>query len=130
VVFEVLRAGSACSEDLQGIWSSSLQRVSFPPLRIARRRFGDRRIKPFFRCVFKAATKRRETAADGRRFRKFKFGELVPRIAGFPPTEDQYSSTLKAVRFALAKLRVARAEEPAPQAQTDVDPIPKLSYLV
>jgi SulP family sulfate permease len=38
-------------------------------------------------------------------------------------------ATLKAVRFALAKLRGARAEGPAPQALTDVDLTPKLYYL-
>jgi sulfate permease, SulP family len=48
----------------------------------------------------------------------------------FPEEEEQYSSTLKAVRLALAKLRAVRAEEPAPKTQTDVDLTPKLYYLV
>jgi sulfate permease, SulP family len=48
----------------------------------------------------------------------------------FPEEEEQYSSTLKAVRFALAKLRAARTQEPAPQTQVDVDLTPKLYYLV
>jgi SulP family sulfate permease len=53
-----------------------------------------------------------------------------PSSQVFPEEEEQYSSTLKAVRFALAKLRRARAEGPAPQEQTDVDLTQKLYYLV
>jgi SulP family sulfate permease len=53
-----------------------------------------------------------------------------PSAQIFPEEEQQYSSTLKAVRFALAKLRAARTEEPAPQAQADIDLTPKLYYLV
>jgi hypothetical protein len=34
------------------------------------------------------------------------------------------------VRFALAKLRAARTEEPAPQTQADVDLTAKLYYVV
>jgi SulP family sulfate permease len=46
----------------------------------------------------------------------------------FPEEEEQYSSTLKAVRFALAKLRAARTAEPAPHA--DAELTPRLYYLV
>jgi sulfate permease, SulP family len=48
----------------------------------------------------------------------------------FPEEEEQYSSTLKAVRFALAKLRAARTDTSAPPTQADVDLTPKLYYLV
>jgi sulfate permease, SulP family len=53
-----------------------------------------------------------------------------PSSQVFPKEEEQYSSTLKAVRFALAKLPGARAEGPAPQEQTDVDLTQRLYYLV
>jgi SulP family sulfate permease len=53
-----------------------------------------------------------------------------PSVQIFPEEEQQYSSTLRAVRFALAKLRAARNEEPAPQTQADVELTPKLYYLV
>jgi SulP family sulfate permease len=53
-----------------------------------------------------------------------------PASQVFPEEEQQYSSTLKAVRFALAKLRAARADEPIPQEQSEVELSPKLYYLV
>jgi sulfate permease, SulP family len=52
-----------------------------------------------------------------------------PASQVFPEEEEQYSSTLKAVRFALAKLRAARTEEPAPQTQADVDVTPSFIIL-
>jgi SulP family sulfate permease len=53
-----------------------------------------------------------------------------PASQVFPEEEEQYSSTLKAVRSALARLRASRIEEPAPQTPADVDLTPKLYYLV
>jgi sulfate permease, SulP family len=53
-----------------------------------------------------------------------------PASQVFPEEEQQYSATLKAVRFALAEIRAARTETPAPQEQTDVELMPNLYYLV
>ena len=63
-------------------------------------------------------------------FKNINLESWFPASQIFPEEEEQYSSTLKAVRLALAKLRAVRAEEPAPKTQTDVDLTPKLYYLV
>jgi SulP family sulfate permease len=53
-----------------------------------------------------------------------------PASQVFPEEEEQYSATLKAVRFAVAKLRAARADTSATQAQVDAELTSKLYYLV
>jgi sulfate permease, SulP family len=63
-------------------------------------------------------------------FTNINLASWFPASQVFPEEEQQYSSTLKAVRFGLAKLRAARADEPAPQEQTDVELNLKLYYLV
>jgi sulfate permease, SulP family len=63
-------------------------------------------------------------------FKNINLESWFPASQIFPEEEEQYSSTLKAVRLALAKLRAVRAEEPAPKTQADVDLTPKLYYLV
>jgi sulfate permease, SulP family len=53
-----------------------------------------------------------------------------PASQVFPEEEEQYSATLKAVRFAVAKLRAARGDTSATQAQVDAELTSKLYYLV
>jgi sulfate permease, SulP family len=53
-----------------------------------------------------------------------------PASQVFPEEEEQYSATLKAVRFAIARLRAAPTDTSAPQTQMEVELTSKLYYLV